>query len=818
MSISMTTRRVGDLPVSRVSADAHLPLRILAAVLGTGIFAYLVWTAGPGRLLADIVALRWGVAFIIILGGCAHLAKTWAWVLMVRDGKQTVPFSRLFGLRLGAEAMAQLGIVGQTFGDSLRVTYLSPEISVARGISSVSLDRGFFFITGAMVTVVGIAAAVLLLPLPHALRLYAGIFSAILGALLLLTGLVVRKRWPVLSGATASIGRLRFCRNWVAKNFRLIRSVEDMLFDFHHQTPRAFWLSFAIHLACQMLAVGEVWVILWFLGPKIGFLSAFIIESLTKVVNAVGNLNPGNIGTYEAGNVLIGKLFGLGSAAALALGLSRRLRALFWAAVGGVCLLAITKSSRRRKSKLTAVVEDSGGLAAQSEFPEETNAADGFPLVVILSAALCRDEHREITSPRVGSLPVLLRAILTAQKTGAERIVVVVGSANGLDSLRELQATGRLPLSVEWLQAVPGTPLSHLLVELETTSNSDRLLLIEGNRTYYPKLFEQAGEWKNQERGLILIGGDSAMGIYVLPSRLVRSLSDHQVETLIDLRACWSTSELVQSLAIEAGLWQRVETPQDCKSAERKLDHWLVKPTDGFYAQMNRKISIPISRRLAQWPITPNMVSLFTLAVGFASGAFFAAGSYWYVLTGAVLSLWASILDGCDGEVARLKLMESDFGCWLETACDYLYYLFLFIGLTLGLEKTSGSKAYFTGGVALLFGAVASFLVVALERHMLASERPERLLQIWRGHADSRRSNPLLFVSRHTEFIIRRCFFPYSLVVFALFNIMKVAFWLCVVGANVVWPVALYSCLAFRRRFQPAATHSAAPHFALGQD
>src|SRR4051794_23964660 len=41
-------------------------------------------------------------------------------------------------------------------------------------------------------------------------------------------------------------------------------------------------------------------------------------------------------------------------------------------------------------------------------------------------------------------------------------------------------------------------------------------------------------------------------------------------------------------------------------------------------------------------------------------------------LIGAVLSVSASILDGCDGEVARLKLMESDFGCWLETVCDYL--------------------------------------------------------------------------------------------------------------------------------------------------
>ncbi len=285
----------------------------------------------------------------------------------------------------------------------------------------------------------------------------------------------------------------------------------------------------------------------------------------------------------------------------------------------------------------------------------------------------------------------------------------------------------------------------------------------------------------------------------MIPSRLVQSLSDDKVENLADLRAWSLASDLVHLAPVEEGLWQCVRTSDDCRSAERKLNRWLVKATDGFYAQLNRRISIPISRQLIKWPITPNMVSLFTLAVGFASGVLFAVGGYWHTLAGAILSLSASILDGCDGEVARLKLMESDFGCWLETVCDYLYYLFLFVGITVGLERTSGSRSYFLwGGGVLLFGAVISFLAVALERHLLASRRPEQLLQIWHGYVDAQRSNLLLFFGRHTEFIIRRCFFPYALVLFALFNIISVTFWLSVLGANLVWPIALYSCLAFR--------------------
>ena len=100
---------------------------------------------------------------------------------------------------------------------------------------------------------------------------------------------------------------------------------------------------------------------------------------------------------------------------------------------------------------------------------------------------------------------------------------------------------------------------------------------------------------------------------------------------------------------------------------------------------------------------------------------FFAFGGYWNMLSGAVLSLFASILDGCDGEVARLKLQESDFGCWLETICDYLYYLVYLRGD----DDRAGEKlrhAKLSGvGWLLLFGAIASFLITGLQRHRLAS-------------------------------------------------------------------------------------------------
>jgi len=54
-----------------------------------------------------------------------------------------------------------------------------------------------------------------------------------------------------------------------------------------------------------------------------------------------------------------------------------------------------------------------------------------------------------------------------------------------------------------------------------------------------------------------------------------------------------------------------------------------------------------------------------------------------------------------------------------------------------------------------------------------------------------------LYLGRHTEFIIRRCFLPYVILFFAFCGVTN---WFLVgaaVGANVVWIVALYSYLSF---------------------
>jgi uncharacterized protein (TIRG00374 family) len=774
---------------------------LLAGAFGILLFAYLVHRAGPAKLAASISTLGWGLGLVLVWGAVAHIAKAWAWQLTLLDDKRQVSFARLLGLRLGSEACGQLGGVGQLFGEGMRVSLLGPSMSLSTGIASVTIDRVFFVLSAATVTVFGLLAVLVVLPLGHRLTIYASVTAAVLLGVILLSAIAIRQRWPVFSGAAKVLARIPYCRKWIEHKFELIHSVEATLLDFYHRTPRAFWASFTLNLACHVAAVFEVFLILWLMGAKLSLFGALAVEALTKLVNIAGTFNPGNVGTYEGGNMLITKLFGLTASTGLTLACIRRLRALFWAGLGGVSLVILTK--RTKRSNLIARDQESmqtGHELIHQRETETANSAHGSTHVAVVLANNLSGAGLTSPLPRVGEVPILLRSILGSAKAGAARICVVMDRAASPQMQRDLLRTGRLPNNVYWRWLTPGKEsLPRLLGQIASEADG-HLVLIAGDRVYHSSLHKRAAEWGGEGDALTFATGPEVVGVCSISREAAINLAStcpSIANSTEDIVSWLTMTNSARSEFVAEEKWQLVQSEPERVMAERKLDAWLVKPTDGIFARANRRISIPISRRLIPFPITPNMVSLFTLGVSFAGGVFLALGGYWNMLFGAVLSWFSSVLDGCDGEVARLKLQESAFGCWLETICDNLYYLFTFAGLTIGLVRTTGNRNYLVWGCFLLLGATASFLMTGVQRHQLTRGRPEQYLREWHKKADNRSSNPLLYLGRHTEFMIRRCFLPYLIMVFALFGVMN---WLLVgaaIGANLVWMIALYSYLSF---------------------
>lgn len=335
--------------MSRPHVQLRQLVRLSVVFLGIALLVSLIRGTGTSTVVGQAKTVGWGLGLIIVLGGISHLTKTLAWRLTFLCDIRDVSFARTFGLRLISETIGSFGLPGQVLGETARVYLLGSALPVADSISSVTLDRGLYIVTSALVSVSGIIAALLLLSLSGTWRLYAFLFASALAALLVVTAVAFQRRWPVLSAAANMIGRLPRFKNWVQGKQSTIESAESNLFSFQREAPKAFWASLMLNLACHGMAILEAYVLLRFLGARTGLLGAFVLEAFTKLINVVGALNPGNFGTYEGGNMILARLLGIAGAAGLTLGLCRRVRSIFWKAIGFLCLVAMSRPTQQAR-------------------------------------------------------------------------------------------------------------------------------------------------------------------------------------------------------------------------------------------------------------------------------------------------------------------------------------------------------------------------------------------------------------------------------------------------------------------------------------
>jgi uncharacterized membrane protein YuzA (DUF378 family) len=322
----------------------RLSLRFFAALLGPGLLAYLVFREGPRVVWEKVQVVGWGFALIIILGGLSQLIRTCAWRQTITYDIRGLRWLRSIGAQLASNACGQLGFAGKLLGEGLRVSLLSPVVPVDRGISSCAIDGGLHLLTAAIVAVLGIIITLLHFPLSGQWRVFALLFSAVLIAVVVMSVVAVGSGWQLMGNVARAIGQLPQLHNWVIGKQPTIDSAEHNLLAFRRIAPAAFWASVIFSLLWHAVAVLEVYVILQFMGARAVLVGAFALEGLTKVINLVGAVNPGNVGTYEAGNMLIANLFGVTASAGLTLALCRRAGAIFWAGVGALCMVVMKRA------------------------------------------------------------------------------------------------------------------------------------------------------------------------------------------------------------------------------------------------------------------------------------------------------------------------------------------------------------------------------------------------------------------------------------------------------------------------------------------
>ena len=122
---------------------------------------------------------------------------------------------------------------------------------------------------------------------------------------------------------------------------------------------------------------------------------------------------------------------------------------------------------------------------------------------------------------------------------------------------------------------------------------------------------------------------------------------------------------------IGAYSWQDIDTEEDLHEANKKLMSSLRKEDDGLISKhLNRHFSLPITKKLVNYGISPNQVTIASFLLSLIAGVLFGVGTTITLVLAGVVSQFSSIMDGVDGEIARLKFASTKFGSYFDSILD----------------------------------------------------------------------------------------------------------------------------------------------------
>jgi phosphatidylglycerophosphate synthase len=316
-----------------------------------------------------------------------------------------------------------------------------------------------------------------------------------------------------------------------------------------------------------------------------------------------------------------------------------------------------------------------------------------------------------------GGLSLLKRAVLTAQKAGVKKCYLCCGQ--DLEDLqRELQDDARVTNPPVWLR------LDHL--DLQALSQESMCLVFAVDTIFRHPFVQQLLQQAAIGETLVVTDPLGNRVLALVPGTHITGI----VQELAQGKALHETAVLVGGHAVPLNSTPHhfvcnVTPETSFAHAEQELLLSLENPRDGLVdTYVNRKLSRPITRHFLRTSLSPNHITIFSCLIGVLGALCFFPGGYWGPLLGALLLQFSVVLDCCDGEVARIKFMESPLGDWLDIVCDTVVHIAIFLGIGIAVwHDGASSHALMLGSVLALGGVLAFPLVTLAEKTEEAGER-----------------------------------------------------------------------------------------------
>ncbi len=332
------------------------PLGIIFALAGVLLFAYFVRKAGVGQIADGIRRLGVGFVLIIAISSVRHIVRSIAWTLCI-EAPYRLRFWDAFRARLMGDAIGNiLPFASFVISEPAKPALIRDRVPLMAGFSAIVIENIFYSLSVIVFVFSGMLALLLSFSLPKGLRLAGLITLVVIGIVVVLGALAIRRQLRFISGATSFLHRRGLNAKWVEKSHTL----EDRVYGFYQRNGARFFPILLLEACFHFAGVIEIYVTLSFISPQQPptLFTAFILESVNRVITMAFKFIPLRMGVDEAGTGKVSKILQFTEAVGVTLAIVRKARDVFWAAIG-VALLV------HRGFSLRAIAQDAETAIAE---------------------------------------------------------------------------------------------------------------------------------------------------------------------------------------------------------------------------------------------------------------------------------------------------------------------------------------------------------------------------------------------------------------------------------------------------------------------
>ncbi len=318
-------------------------LKIIAVIftlLGAGLFVYFIYSVGLSEILEGISKIGFGGFLLLqLIYFFRIVARAAAWKLSVYepyklDLRDTIP-----AVIIG-EALSSLIPLGILISGTSKAVAVKKRVPLVVGFSSVATENLFYSLVTGLFVCLGAFAFLRSFELAVGWIWTIDTLVAIVFLLIIIGVLMVLRQWHWASETCEWLYQKGFARRYLESGRLQVRLFENFIYGFYRQYPSRFLPIFLLQVAYHLLGILEVWFVLSRISSvSVNIYSAFLLESISRVITIVFKLIPFLVGVDEAGAQFVTETLALGAGIGVTLAIIRKGRILFWTAIGLILIV-----------------------------------------------------------------------------------------------------------------------------------------------------------------------------------------------------------------------------------------------------------------------------------------------------------------------------------------------------------------------------------------------------------------------------------------------------------------------------------------------